>query len=78
MKRILAGVASLALILSVLLPAAGFNLPTRIERVTADSCNLFSDNFERDSIGANWTVVDDEPGSRWIDTGARLYQGSTS
>jgi len=41
------GVASLALILSVLLPAAGFNLPTRIERVTADSCNLFSDNFER-------------------------------
>jgi len=43
-ERILAGVASLALILSVLLPAAGFNLPTRIERVTADSCNLFSDN----------------------------------
>jgi len=76
MKRILAGVASLALILSVLLPAAGFNLPTRIERVTADSCNLFSDNFERDSIGANWTVVDDEPGSRWMIQGGTLYQGS--
>jgi len=33
-------------------------------------------NFERDSIGANWTVVDDEPGSRWMIQGGTLYQGS--
>jgi len=44
--------------------------------VAAQSCDLFSDNFERTAIGSNWTVVDDASGSSWEIRNGQLYQNS--
>jgi len=48
-----------------------------LKTVSADeSCNLFSDNFEREGIGPNWKVYDDAPASNWIIQNGQLYQNN--
>jgi len=46
------------------------------ETLPSEICNLFSDNFERNEIGANWIIVDDAPSSNWRIQDGKLVQTS--